>query len=212
MTGRWCLRPGFIAIVAATICSNEGIAQDTLPQTTNDGLELTDSRFVALYWRSGATLGQYRRVVLLDPLVQFRDNWLEDENRGRLASTLVTDDDMTRITEGISEEFLNVFTEELEDDDGYEIVNVAAADVLLLRPAILNLDTGADTFGSARASAESTSLAMTLYLEFYDSATSTTIGRALDNKSRPDTDRPAVRRIVRNWARNVRDMLENASD
>lgn len=213
MIDRRRLRPGLILTITVSLWSTLGIAQDGgPPRTTPEGLERTDGRFQALYWRPGATLGQYERIVILDCLVQFSENWLDDQNRGKLSLDRVTDEDMARIGELVAAEFRELFTEALTDDQGYEIVNVAAEDVLLLRPAVVNLDIAAGILGARSASPDVGGLAMTLYLEFYDSATSTLIGRALDARTRPETSRAAVRRVIGRWARDARTTIEAGLD
>jgi hypothetical protein len=211
MTAKWDVGHGIIFMIAAALGGTQGLAQDDRPQTTDGSLQLVDSRFQALYWRPGASLERYRRIVILDCLVQFRDNWLTDENRGKFSSDKVTSEDMTRIGQVVADEFRGIFTEVLQEDGDYEIVDVAAEDVLVLRPAIANLDIGATAFGPGRASPEASSLSMTLYMEFFDSATSTMIGRVVDARSRPDSNRAAVRQVVSRWARNVRATLEDGT-
>jgi hypothetical protein len=194
-------RVGFrlILIVAAPLWGKQGLAQDELAEAAADGLELIDSRFSALYWRPGSALAKYGRIVLLDPFVQLRDGWLIDQNRGKLSANSLTDDDVRRVTAALANQFKDVFPAVFEEDGSYEIVNVAAADVLVLRPAILSVDIGADVFGAAAAISETSTLSMTLYLEFFDSVTNTRIGRAFDHVTDPDSDRSAVRRVIRRW-------------
>lgn len=214
MIGRLRFGYAMVLAVAAVWCAR-GNAQSASPQTT-DGLERVDSPFSVLYWRPGETLESYRRVVLVDCYVEFRKDWLRDQNRGKRSFNLVTAEDMARIQETLSEEFLEVVTEVLEEDGAYEIVDVAANDVLLLRPAIVNVDVGADIYGSGNQLPDrSNGISMTLYLEFYDSVTGTLIGRAYDPSVRPEVDRAAARRILSRWARDVRVILDpnrNASD
>jgi hypothetical protein len=209
MTRKWRFWHTMTLIVSAAIASGQAIAQDDTPQTTADGLELVDSPLRAFYLRPGTTLDKYRRIVMLDSFVEFRKNWLRDKNRGKRSFNEITDEDMEYIKETLAGEFREVVTEALQEDGAYEIVGVGAADVLLLRPAVLNLDVGADIYGSRNQLADiSTGIAMTLYVELYDSLTNTLIGRSIDSRSRSETDRAAVRRIIRAWADDLRDTLK----
>ena len=201
-----------ILLVSAAAWGTPGLAQDDRTKPTDDGLQRVDGRFDVLDWRPGSTLEQYRRIVILDCFVEFRENWLRDQNRGKRSFNAVTTEDMARIKEILADEFLAAVTEALEADGAYEIVAVAAADVLVLRPAILQLDVGADVYGSRNQLPDmSNGVAMTLYLEFYDSATGVLIGRAVDSEAEPDRDRAATRRILTRWARALRDTIEESN-
>ncbi len=63
-------------------------------------------------------------------------------------------------------------------EKGFPVVDEAGPDVLLLRPALINVDVAAPdimTAGMQNTYVRSAG-AMTLYMEMYDSATSTLIG------------------------------------
>ena len=201
-----------ILIVSAALCGTQGLAQDDRTKPTDDGLQRVDGRFEVLERRPGSTLEQYKRIVILDCFVEFRENWLRDQNRGKRSFNAVTTEDMARIKKILADEFLAAVTEALEADGAYEIVDVAAADVLVLRPAILQLDVGADVYGSRNQLPDmSSGVAMTLYLELYDSATGVLIGRAVDSEAEPDRDRAATRRILARWARALRDTIDESN-
>jgi hypothetical protein len=211
-------------LLLAGVLSSQALAQrKELPQTTEDGLTLVESKRIdVLYWREGATLAPYKRIALLDPLVAFRKDWLEDQNRDRRSpSSQVTAEDMERGKQIVAEEFRKIFTEELQKDNGYQIVDVVDHDVLLLRPAIVDLDVAApDVPQPGRVRSYTTSAgAMTLYMEFFDAATSQLIGRAIDRRAATDTgvmqytnsvtNRAEAERMLRTWARMLRDALDD---
>jgi hypothetical protein len=211
-------------LLLAGVLSSQALAQrKDLPQTTEDGLTLVDSKRIdVLYWREGATLAPYKRIALLDPLVAFRKDWLEDQNRDRRSpSSQVTAEDMERGKQIVAEEFRKIFTEELQKDNGYQIVDVVDHDVLLLRPAIVDLDVAApDVPQPGRVRSYTTSAgAMTLYMEFFDAATSQLIGRAIDRRAATDTgfmqytnsvtNRAEAERMLRTWARMLREALDD---
>lgn len=218
-------RTKIAVLLLAGMVAGQALAQrnQDLPQTTEDGLTRVETKRIdVLYWRDGATLAPYKRVAILDPLVSFRKDWLEDQNRDRRgASNRVTAEDMERGKKIVADEFKKVFTEELQKDNGYQIVDVVDHDVLLLRPAIVDLDVAApDIPQPGRTRSYTTSAgAMTLYMEFFDAATSQLIGRAIDRRAATDTgfmqytnsvtNRAEAERMLRTWARMLRDALDD---
>jgi hypothetical protein len=129
-----------------------------------------------------ADFSVFRRVAILEPFVAFRANWQRDQNRSR--SRNVSQRDMDRIKQDVSTLFERVFTERLEAA-GYEVVDTAAEDVLVLRPAIIDLDiTAPDVPAAGRSRTFTTSTgAATMYVELFDSLTGDMLGRAADRRS-----------------------------
>lgn len=188
------------------------VAKDDLPQTTPDGLTLVETKDVdAVYVQEGATLAPYKRVYLVECAVAFRKDWEKDYNRDqRDLSRQVRDKDMQRIQSRMAEEFKLVFTKELEKG-GYTITTDLASDVLILRPAIINLDPTApdlQTAGMSYTIVQSAG-AMTLYMELYDGGTNAKIAMVMDGRADPDsmaeranrtTNKAAADRMLRHWA------------
>lgn len=192
------------------------------PQTTPEGMELikrTDSRIV--YAMPGATLEPYSKILLLDCFVAFRKDWMRDYNRDASFSLRVNDRDMERIKTGLAEEFKKVF-EEVLVEAGHEIVDETGPDVLIIRPAIINLEVTAPDIQSAsrthtvvRSAGE-----MTLFVELYDSMTSAIIARILDAQegdrngiameANRITNTSEARRIMRDWATELEGHLGEA--
>jgi|PlaIllAssembly_1097288.scaffolds.fasta_scaffold31837_2 hypothetical protein len=201
-------------------------AEQQWEQTSPDGLQLTRTLpYGAIYMKPGATFGQYKRLAMLDCFVQFAKDWQRDYNRNEPDLEMqVSQGDMNRIKTELAAEFKRVFTEELQNDGGYQIVDTAAPDVLILRPAILNLivnapeiDTAPPMSGSVVASAGQ----MTLYLELWDSTTNTLLARVIDTEADQGQgglaqaggaveNKVAADRILKNWADRLRKALETA--
>jgi hypothetical protein len=217
----------FIPITLATVLlATAGTAiakQEELPQVTEDGLHrVPDSKMAIVYAEPGADLAQYKRIQLLDAYVAFKKNWARDQ-RSRSADKLrVNSRDVEKIKGDLAKEFQTVFKKTLEDG-GYEVVDEAAEDVLLVRPAIINLDVNAPDTMSAGRSRTYTSTAgeMTLYIEIYDSVTGDLIAKALDRKADNSrqgyytwtnsvTNSAAARRILGGWASILLDALNEA--
>jgi hypothetical protein len=194
-------------------------AADTPPEVTQDGLHLRKStKSTLVYVKPGATLSQYSKVAILECPVEFDKNWQREYNSS--ASTRVSDSDMDRIKKGLSDEFKKVFSKELTKG-GYEVVDSAAPDVLVLRPAIVNLRVTAPdlmTPGISRTVVRSAG-SMTLYLELWDSVSNTILARAMDAQgdqgmggqmSSSVSNTAAADTILRRWADILRDRLDAA--
>lgn len=196
-------------------------ADDEVPEMTHDGLVLVADRAVAAaYVDPDADFGEYNKIMLLDCYVSFRKNWRRDQKRtGSMIS--VTKSDMERIKTGVAELFHEVFTEELSKDGGYEIVDAAGEDVLLVRPAIIDLDvTAPDTSTPGRSRTyTTTSGAATVFVELYDSVTGDILARAADRKvaermggylsySNRVTNTADAKKMMRGWAKSLRERLD----
>ena len=155
----------------------------------------------------------YQRFIIVEPEVAFRKNWQRDTNRDR-AGTHVRDSDVARIKADVAEIFMDVFKEELEKG-GYAIAEEPAADVMILHPAIINLDVTAPDLrnvGSSRSYVASAGSA-SLYVEFYDSVTGQILARALDHQRARDwgtwqyatatSNRVEGRNMMRRWATDL---------
>ncbi len=165
--------------------------------------------------------GQYRRIAILECPVSFRKDWQKEQNRTRRSpSDRITAEDMEAIKKGLSAAFLKVFTDELQTKGGYTIVTAAADDVMVLRPAIIDLDvTAPDTMSAGRSYTLTDSAgAMTLFLEVYDSVTGQILARAIDREQSRDmgriqwtnkvTNTAEAERIFRRWASALRQRLD----
>jgi hypothetical protein len=212
-----------IALIAvlSTLVGTFSIAQaaddDWPPKVTSDGLTLVEGTKAAAVWvLDGADFSEYSRVMILDAGVGFKKNWRRDYNRDEVSlGSQVSKSDAEKIKQSVADEFKKVFTAELEKA-GYEVadydVKLAEADILVLRPAIVDLVvTAPDTMSAGRSRSYTASAgAMTLYLEFYDSVTSSILGRVVDRKNARDngmmqmtsrvTNKAEADRLFRKWA------------
>ena len=150
---------------------------------------------------------------------------MRDQNRDRVAlSHRITQEDADRVKQSVADEFKSVFTEEL-DKGGYTVVEYegvdnSAQDLLVLRPAIVNLDvTAPDTMSPGMSRTYTTSTgSMTLVLEFFDSVTSSLLGRVMDAEAVRDagymsisnsvTNKTDADRLMRKWARLLVEKLD----
>lgn len=195
-------------------------AKKDLPAVNDEGMELVrNSELATVYADPGADLGIYNRIMLLDATVAFKKHWKRNQNLGN--PLYVRDSDMVKIEEDVAEIFREVFIKELVDG-GYEITDEVGEDVLLVKPAIVDLDIAAPDIPHATRSMNFAESAgeMTLNLELYDSLTNDKIVKATDRKrDRLDgrmewrtsvSNRADAERMMRAWAKALRSTLDEA--
>ena len=187
-------------------------AQQTPPQATKDGLVLqmqTPQRLV--YLRPGAKFSQYNRMAVLDCYVEFQKNWARDYNEEEASpDRRVTDADIQRMKNGLASEFKKVFVAELTKG-GYPVVDSGAPDVLVLRPALVNVAVTAPDLMAPGMDPVIVRTAgqATLYLELWDSTSNTILARVMDTEAAQNavaqaanrvTNTAAADTVLRNWA------------
>ena len=210
-----------LSLVLAVYSLSTLAKEQEWPEVTEDGLHrVHDSKMAIVYAEPGADLAPYSQVIIEEPTVAFKKNWARDQ-RSRSASKMSTSArvNTTRIKKDLAAEFETVFAEAL-NSGGYEVVTEAADNVLLIRPAIVDLDiTAPETHGSGRSNSYTRSAGeMTLYIELFDSVTGDLIAKALDRKidnpndagfytwANSQTNKAAAKKILSAWA----DILLNA--
>jgi hypothetical protein len=204
MIARSGLRTIFGAVLAAALCA-ACATESHVPDVTHDGLERISGSTMARAWKKpGADFSQYTHVALLDCEVAFKRNW-------KMNHPSVRTRDMERIKKSLGDEFRKVFSDELEKG-GYPIVAEPNDNVLLIRPALIDLDVAApDTNSGGRSDSFTTSAgSMTLVVEFYDSASSEILARAIDRRNARNvgnvtwttrgTNTDSARRLLKRWA------------
>ena len=209
-----------IAVLLSVSASSPIWAKKDLPAVNDEGMELVrNSDLATVYADPGVDLSIYNKVMLLEATVAFKKNWKRDQNRGN--PMRVKDRDMVKIQDEVAELFEEVFTKELVDG-GYEMAEEAAEDVLLVKPAIVDLDVAApdiQSSGFSRNYADSAG-EMTLNIELFDSVTNDKIARATDRKrdysrGRMEwrtsvSNRSDARRMMSGWAKALRSALDEA--
>jgi len=189
------------------------------PPETYQGLERVERRGLdSVYIRPGATLAQYRRVML-DPVeVSFDKNW--DPKGGRLGFDAA---DPQRIRKDLAEIARDVFRDELEKRGGYQLVTEPGPDVLRVKPQIVDLYINApetDGPGIMRTYVVEAG-EMTLVADLLDSTTNTLIAHVKDRErdtgiagrfqiANRVTNAAEARRVIGEWARQLRNALDSA--
>jgi len=219
-------RPGLLAVFVLVFTglllgmgSSPPVVDETDNRTFDDLVPVEDANVDMAYIDPAADFSVFERVMILDPMVAFRSDWQRDQNRSR--SRRIKASDMERIKADVAALFKQVFTERLEADGGFEVVDMAGDDVLLIRPAIIDLDISAPdvaTTGRSRTFTSTTGAA-TLYMELFDSISGDIIGRAADRReirnnagrlswSNKVTNIRDARRMFGRWADLLRDFLD----
>jgi hypothetical protein len=185
-------------------------ARQDAPEVTPGGLHLVpDTRLGLVYADPEADLSGYSRILLMDAQVAFKKDWQRDINQARPFN--VTNEDMERIKTGVADMFREIFTEALTSG-GYVLTEEQAPDVLIVRPAIFDLNVRSPESSRATTTRNLSESAgdMTLYLELRDSVTGDILIKAMDfqfdrtnvtpfmmDRTRNET---AARRLLSNWA------------
>ena len=194
-------------IIALAVLSFAGCATTSkYPDVSPDGLTRIESkRADAVYVQPGADLSGYSKVALLEPQISFRKYWQDDVNMDRPMNR-VSDKDMAEMIAYGKKLLAEEFIEELKKG-GYDVVTEPGPDVLIVKPAIVDLDIFApdpnNTAGIWTKTYSDGSGRGTLWLELYDSVTGQVLVRAYDTKSNEGDG--FTWRIPRTRASNIND-------
>jgi len=209
-----------VLLLVLAIFGTVSVAADKLPEVSHDGLKLQkDTKAAVVYKADGANLKEYDKIALLEAYVAFKKNWQKKFNRDVInLQDRVTDKDMKRIRGEVAKEFTKIFTEVLSKEGGHEMVAEGGDGVLIVRPAIINLEvTAPDTMTPGMEQNMSASAGqMTLYMELLDGKTGALLYRVIDPKAAGNemwqirnsvTNRAAADRVLRRWAELLNSQL-----
>ena len=199
------------ALAATGLCAVMSIsvlaAEQNLPEVTVDGLHrVSGTEMAVVYAKPGVDLSQYNRIYLTTPQIAFTKNWLRTQNS--IPNQTVRTEDMQRIKTELAALFTGVFKQELQNNGGYVLVDGVAEDVLIVHPAIVDLNIlSPDTPGTRGTRGAVASVgSMSLYMELIDSVTGDVMVKTFDNKYDRSRTRIQAPNRVRNEAA-ARDML-----
>lgn len=176
-----------------------------------DGLvEVNARRIDAAFLAPGADFRPYTKVMIEEPDVAFRQNWLRDMNRSRSPGRRVTETDAARIQESVSASTIDIFSRAFTDA-GFEVVTRLGPDVLRIRTGIVDLFVNApDTMSAGRSTTFTTNAGeATLVLEARDGQTNALLARVVDRRETRGipgptnrvTNNSEFRTLANNWAR-----------
>lgn len=181
LTGILLLSAAMLGPVAAPAPAQEAAAPSA---ASWDGLvEVNARRLDAAFLAPGADFRPYTKVMIDEPEVAFRQNWMRDMNRSRSTGRRVTDADAQRILDSVGSSTVDIFARAFTDA-GFEVVTRPGPDVLELRIGILDLFVNAPDTMSAGRSVSFTANAgeATLVLEARDSLTRALLARVVDRR------------------------------
>lgn len=215
------IRKSVSILILGLIAGSSAWAETAPPQMTTDGLYLIKGTEMArVYAKPGVDLSQYNRVFVLEPQVAFMKDWQRKQNS--IPGNTVTKEDMQRIKSELAKLFTSVFRQELQDNGGYDIANDIGEDVLVVSPAIIDLNVISPSTPRNRNSRSVIASAgsMTLYMELIDSVTGDKLVRAIDNKydrtypnpiyANEKRNEAAARELLGEWAELLRKGLDEA--
>jgi hypothetical protein len=180
-----------------------------------EGLQRVDSKVAdAVYRRPEARMSTYSKVLLRPIEVQFAKNW--DPSKDGSALYRMNEPDREKIKTELAELFHETFKKELEKGN-YPLVTTAAADVVEIQAAIVNLyitapDVSMDVAGRSKVYTSDAGH-MTLIIQLHDSVTGQLLARAYDHRSASGdlwqwtnsvTNTAEARRIIATWATALR--------
>jgi len=198
----------FVGISSLSVQSTDA------PQISHDGLVLDpDSDVALLYVKPNADFSIYEEFLMLDAYVAFKKNW---QRNTKVAGRRVSNKDMERIKGEAAKLLHESFQKELEEVGGYKFVEKSDDKVMILRPALIDLEiTAPDIPVAGRTTTYVASAgAATLYLELYDSVSGEILARLIDRRRMQDygvarwansvTNRADAARMFKRWATLLR--------
>ena len=210
----------FVFLFAVIIFTGSAYAAQSLPEVSHDGLHLQKgTKLAVVYKADGADLSQYKEIALLEAYVAFKKNWKRDYNRNEVGlDQRINDREMKKIRNEVAKEFNKVFTKVLSKQGGHKMVTEGAEGVLIIRPAIINLEVTAPDLMTAGMSQTASGSAgqLTLYMELLDGKTGALIYRVIDPEAAGNdmweirnevTNRADMDRVLKRWATLLNDQL-----
>jgi hypothetical protein len=176
----------YVTILAAALIGSAAIGSSAIvfaAEPAWDSLvEVNSRRMGNAALLPGADFRPYDSVMLDEPEVSFRNNWLRDVNRSRGAAR-VSQSDADRILETTATNTTEIFTAEFERA-GFKIAKAPGPNVLRIRTGIVDLFVNAPDVATAGRSRTFTTNAgeATLVMEARDSRTNALLGRVIDRR------------------------------
>ena len=214
-------RPMLTAFLALGLLASPALAEK-LPPTSPGGLVLQPhTKMSAVYLLPGYNIAKYDKYALIDAFVEFKKGYMDEQNEEDPFS--VSKQWMDQTTAALAVEFKKQFTRVMTENGGFQQSAVTGPDVMILRPAIVNLDiTAPDTMQPGVNSFAASAGSMTLYIEVIDSMSKKVIARIYDASSGDGSgeitwssgvgNEQAADYAIDQWAHLIRDALQHARE
>jgi hypothetical protein len=189
------------------------------PDTTFDGLQLDpDSKVAILHLKPGVDFSIYEQFLMLDAYVAFKKNW---QRNTKVAGRRVPVKQMERIKGEAAQLLHTSFKQELDDAGGYSFVEQPGDAVMIIRPALIDLEVTAPDIPAAGRVVQyvASAGAATLYIELYDSVSGEILARAVDRRRMENygtarwaskvTNRAEANRMFKRWATLLRQAMDD---
>ena len=213
---------GLLGLAGLMVAISTLSVQSDVPEVTHDGLHLEETSDVAYLWvKPDADFSVYNRFVMLEAYVAFKKNW---QRNTKVAGRRVTNKEMEKIKVDVADVLFEAFREELDEQGGYTFVTEADDDVMIIRPAIIDLDiTAPDVPRAGRVEQYvARSGAATLFLELFDSVSGEILLRTVDRRRSMDygymrwansvTNRADAKRMFKRWASLLREGMDEVKE
>lgn len=159
---------------------------------------------------TGVALNSYTKVVLHTAPVEFRENWVRDQQR--IHGKPFREEDIERLKKGVSDQFNKVMYQALSQG-GYDVTGEMGEGVMLFSPSIVDLDIKDPGLGQA-AMVESvvhSRGSMTIELVITDAVSGELLAAAWQDQSDPhEGDLDSTTSVSNTLA--FRRMMENHAD
>jgi len=199
-----------VAALAAVLLATAGPSAAASKDVSNwDGLvEVNSRKMDAAFLLPGADFRPYSKVMLDQPEVAFRKDWMRNMNQGM--GSRVTEKEAKEILATVQTNTADIFTEAFTKA-GYTVVTEAGENVLRISSGVINLYVNAPDTQSSAFTRTFTANAgeATLVLELRDSLTNALLGRVLDRReaqgmpgsSNSVTNLAEFRQLAGQWAK-----------
>ena len=184
------------------------------PPTEWDGLvKVKAKKFELVYLLPGADFRGYAKVMIDPTEIAFEKNWQRDYNSSsRIGGERLSDKDVAAMADEGRKSAAQIL-QKAYAEGGYPVVAEAAADVLRVRTALVDITVSAPDTNTAMNVRTYTRDAggATLVVEARDSLTGALLGRAIDSRTIDDftmqwrnsvSNRADFERQLQTWAKN----------
>jgi hypothetical protein len=210
-----CLLALTVAFTSSPAASNkeldQALSRGGLQKIAVEGLDLA-------FARPGASLAAYKRVQLEPVQVEFR----KSKDPARTGSAVkLSSEERERIRSNMARVVHEEFVKELEKSSTYQVASEPGADVLRVKPRVLDLYMNAPDVGPARSrTLVSSAGEMTLVADLADSTSGQVLARVADQRDAGKEGRmylvngkvneEEARKIAAGWAQILRKALDKA--